>query len=629
MRLSFKIFMASLLPFMLIAVAYQYLTTSLFSGYLIDNYRQQTGSKLYHVEENIRYFLEQLEGELRIVAKEELLDPKHPKQSRKALNNFLHHDDSFAAISAITANGREWLRLSRFSLPTEPDAPRNLFYAPVYQVPLLGMKSYVGYSRLEPDFALPFFDISIPVKNRQTGQISGVLWLKSYSQPVQDILEDALPARGKIMLLRSDNNEVIIQADDTRQDYGNSERKALLTISSADQTTGWLESDQTTFLYRKFNYSGLEMTLVFYQPHQTIYYLANQLKIYNLRVAFIGVILFILASFVLTRMTISPLARVTGQIVELGRRYKFTEKGDPRQAEVQSADEIVQLCTSFALLKERLATYSDDIEAEIRVRKKTEEELRDIQEQLEERIKKRTLALENTHAQLLHAEKLATSGSMAASIAHEFGNPLCGIKAVLASIAAQDTVPADTNRMVKMALDECERMNVLIQNLQDFNRPSSGEKTLINLHRVIDDIIIFSRQNFARKAIEIEREYDPVLPPIMVISDQIKQVFMNLINNSTDACSEGGVISISTKAEEDRIVLHFSDNGQGIKQNNLSRIFDPFFTTKPVAMGTGLGLSVSYGIIRSHGGDITVTSKLGAGTTFTVILPIVDDRDDI
>ena len=490
MKLSGKIFIASLLPFLVIATAYHYLATDLFSGYLSDNYRQQASSQMQHLEEMLITFLEDSQNELQVLARIEAPDQKHPDQTRRAFNSFLYHDDSLVRISAISNNGREWLQLSKYPFSTGSDTPKSLFYSPVYQMPLLKMAAYLDYSRIEPDFALPFFDLSIPFKNRQTGELSGVLWLKIYPQPLQDILENSLPIAGKIMLLRSENSEVILQADDTKNDFASSEQQIISKIAGNSQTNGWLESKQATFLYRKFIHNGLGMTLVYYQPHENIYYLADRLKTYNLRVLLVGVGLFILTSFILIRMTILPLTMITEQITKLSHRYRLTKTNKTEQGEAQADDEIKQLRDSFALLKKRLLAYKDGMENEIKTRKQTEEDLRAIQEQLAERIKERTKALENTHEQLLHAEKLATSGSIAASFAHEFGNPLCGIKAVLTSVAQQDTLPTDSAKMVGMALDECERMNSLIQNLQDFNRPSSGEKTLTNLHRVIDDIVV-------------------------------------------------------------------------------------------------------------------------------------------
>lgn len=231
---------------------------------------------------------------------------------------------------------------------------------------------------------------------------------------------------------------------------------------------------------------------------------------------------------------------------------------------------------------------------------------------------------EMAHSKQLHAVKLATSSSIAASMAHEFGNPLYGIKGVLTSIIDNENISAKTARVTHMAIDECERMSSLIQSLQDFHRPSATTKTLTSLHQIIDDIVMFSRHSLEQKGIEIKKEYAPDLKPILVILDQIKQVIINLINNSISACANGGVITISTAEEKHNCIIRISDTGHGIKEDDLSRIFDPFFSTKDVAMGTGLGLSVCYGIIRRHGGTIEVASKVGEGTTFTIILPIMD-----
>lgn len=260
--------------------------------------------------------------------------------------------------------------------------------------------------------------------------------------------------------------------------------------------------------------------------------------------------------------------------------------------------------------------------------KNSEEALRRVNEELEQRVEERTLELKKTYNQLLHAEKLATSGSIAASLGHEFGNPLYGIKGVLTSIAQQESLPTDEARLVAMAIDECDRMSYLLQSLKDFNRPSSGEKTLTSLHRAIDDIVIFSRRSLERKAIRIKKNYASDLRPFMVVADQIKQVVINLINNSIHACDRGGVITISTSEEGHNAIIRIRDNGHGIEDDDLPRIFEPFFTTKAVAMGTGLGLSVSYGIIRQHGGTIEVTSKAGEGATFTIILP-KEGKEDV
>jgi signal transduction histidine kinase len=126
--------------------------------------------------------------------------------------------------------------------------------------------------------------------------------------------------------------------------------------------------------------------------------------------------------------------------------------------------------------------------------------------------------------------------------------------------------------------------------------------------------------------IEISKDYDPTVPQMLLDEKKIKQVFMNLIMNAKHAIGDKGKLSLSTgfEATDHKVLIKIADTGYGIEKKNLARIFDPFFTTKPTGEGTGLGLSVSYGIIKNHGGDILVDSKVGRGSTFTIVLPIVD-----
>jgi signal transduction histidine kinase len=166
-------------------------------------------------------------------------------------------------------------------------------------------------------------------------------------------------------------------------------------------------------------------------------------------------------------------------------------------------------------------------------------------------------------------------------------------------------------------------MKNLILSLRDFNRPSSGRKTLTDVHNSLDAIMILQKSDFSSKQISVALNYAENLPQIMAVADQLKQVFLNLLTNAADACHQGGgVITISTWQEKDRVAVAIKDNGVGIKPEEMEHIFRPFFTTKPEVKGTGLGLSVSYGIIKTHHGEFRVESQPGEGSTFTVLLPI-------
>jgi signal transduction histidine kinase len=242
---------------------------------------------------------------------------------------------------------------------------------------------------------------------------------------------------------------------------------------------------------------------------------------------------------------------------------------------------------------------------------------------LEKRVTERTLALEKSHAQLLHAEKLSAIGRLTASIAHEFNNPLYGIQSVVEGIKRNITLDETHRKLVDLALSECDRVKDLIKSLQDFNRPSSGVKEAVDIHALLDDMIIMVKNEYKSAQIIIKKQYALELPSVQIVSDQIKQVILNVLTNARDAVTdENGTVTITTENLGSRIAVRISDTGCGIAGNVLPHIFEPFFTTKPAIKGTGLGLSISYGIIKGHGGDMQVDSTPGRGTTFSILLPV-------
>jgi two-component system NtrC family sensor kinase len=144
----------------------------------------------------------------------------------------------------------------------------------------------------------------------------------------------------------------------------------------------------------------------------------------------------------------------------------------------------------------------------------------------------------------------------------------------------------------------------------------------VDIHATLDSILLLSKKEYATRKIAIIKKYTDNLPQVLVVSDQVKQVFLNLLNNAFDASFFGGRIIIETDLSENNIVIRIHDAGSGICLKDREHIFEPFFTTKAKMKGTGLGLSISYGIIKDHGGNITVESKQGKGSIFSVFLPI-------
>ena len=227
-------------------------------------------------------------------------------------------------------------------------------------------------------------------------------------------------------------------------------------------------------------------------------------------------------------------------------------------------------------------------------------------------------------AHLQHAQKMELVGRMTASLAHEFGNPLLGIRFALRDVKQRPELAPDDRQLLQLAEEECDRMRSLIRDLQPLNRPSSERKTPCDLHRLLEEVLALHRTYLDRKGIGVERAFGAQHIRLRAAEDQLRQVFVNLLLNASDALAgsgPGGRLTITTALDDGMAVVSFADNGPGIRPEDLGRIFEPFFTTKPAVEGTGLGLPVSYGIVRAHGGTIEVRSRPGE-TVFTVALPI-------
>jgi PAS domain S-box-containing protein len=223
--------------------------------------------------------------------------------------------------------------------------------------------------------------------------------------------------------------------------------------------------------------------------------------------------------------------------------------------------------------------------------------------------------------QLHHAQKMEAIGKLAASIAHEFGNPLLGIRFALRDVQQRPGLDAEDRKLLQLAENECDRMRKLVRDLQQFNRPSTGRKTVFDLHRILEEILALHQNFLSKRNISLARGYDHRALLVDAVEDQIRQVFINLIINAADAMVEqGGILTLRTLWRGEDVLVEVVDSGPGIAPGNLGKIFEPFFTTKAAVEGAGLGLPVSYGIVRAHGGTIEVRSEPGR-TVFGVTLP--------
>jgi PAS domain S-box-containing protein len=238
--------------------------------------------------------------------------------------------------------------------------------------------------------------------------------------------------------------------------------------------------------------------------------------------------------------------------------------------------------------------------------------------------------LKLSQQQLIHAEKLTSLGQLAASIAHEVNNPLAGVllyTQLMEKKIGKKEMPEEKalDYLSKMEF-ELQRSTRLIRNLMDFAKQTPLEFHEVNLNSVIEKSLDLIAHSAKTQHIEVIKELDPELPPLMGDSHQLHQVFTNLILNAVQVMPEGGKLTLRTLVTRDNeIKAEVTDTGYGIPSENMGKLFTPFFTTKSEVKGVGLGLAVSYGIIKNHKGRIEVDSEVDKGTTFIVYLPLKTD----
>jgi two-component system NtrC family sensor kinase len=225
------------------------------------------------------------------------------------------------------------------------------------------------------------------------------------------------------------------------------------------------------------------------------------------------------------------------------------------------------------------------------------------------------------HRQLVRSEKLAAIGQLVAGVAHELNNPLTSIVGYSELIADEIQEPGTHQKLEKM-MREAQRMRRIIENLLRFARQNSLEKKSANLEAMLADVLSLREYHIRTHGVTVQIEIEPQLPQVALDEDQFKQILLNLLNNSIDAL-EGmreKQIHIHASRRNDRVVLHFDDNGPGFAEAH--RVFDPFYTTKPVGKGTGLGLSICYGIVKEHGGEIHAVNLQPKGARVALELPL-------
>jgi two-component system NtrC family sensor kinase len=233
--------------------------------------------------------------------------------------------------------------------------------------------------------------------------------------------------------------------------------------------------------------------------------------------------------------------------------------------------------------------------------------------------------LRETQEKLLQSEKLAAMGRLTSQIAHELNNPLYGIMNTLELLKTEIPTQSKRRKVLDMALSETVRLTDLLRKMLSFSKPDEEEKQPTDVNTILDEILLLVRKQLQENTIRISPSFADGLGKVYASKNQLRQVFLNMISNARHAMPDGGTLTIKTMAKGDNIHIEITDTGIGIREENINKIFDAFFTTKDSLKDAGLGLSVCYGFIKDHGGDIRVSSKWGSGTTFTIILPEYKD----
>jgi two-component system NtrC family sensor kinase len=280
-------------------------------------------------------------------------------------------------------------------------------------------------------------------------------------------------------------------------------------------------------------------------------------------------------------------------------------------------------------LRYRISIHSDDELGELAASfNKMTAEVASVQEEIEERVRRKTAELERVYKTLLSNEKMVSIGKLAATVAHEINNPLFGIltyaRLVLRGLLKHDLPDRDDlAEQLRTIERESKRCGDLVKNLLTFARQAPSHPEPQDLNAIVERALVLARHKLEMQGIELKLNLARDLPPVTCDANQMQQVFLVLMVNASEAMPKGGTLEVSTEydsvSEHGRVRVR--DTGHGIPDDVLPHIFEPFFTTKADPQRTGLGLAVAHSIVEQHAGEITVRSQPGEGTEFTVVLP--------
>ncbi len=230
--------------------------------------------------------------------------------------------------------------------------------------------------------------------------------------------------------------------------------------------------------------------------------------------------------------------------------------------------------------------------------------------------------LRKTQEALLQAEKLAAMGRLTSQIAHELNNPIYGIMNTLELLKSEVPLQSKRRRILELSLSETVRLSEMLRSMLSFSKPEEEKRTPTKINDLIEGILLVMEKQMREENIRVTTAFSKDMPEVMASTNQIRQVMLNMIKNAKESMTAGGILNVRTMQSAGNILIIIRDTGTGIPEEIRDKIFEAFFTTKQKVKGVGLGLSVCYGIVKDHGGEINVESEVGKGTTFIISLPI-------
>lgn len=394
--------------------------------------------------------------------------------------------------------------------------------------------------------------------------------------------------------------------EDSRRIFYNENGEEILSVTTA------IQNKESCYTAACHVHPPDTVTLGFVEVQGSLNKIGVQATAYRDSIAIFGGTLMLLIIICLSWLTQSMVITPVHDLLIHARKVSNMELDS--QLEMKSNDEIGELAEAFNTMTLKLKDARNGYQ--------------ELTETLEAKVVERTEEIAQVNYQLVRADKLASLGQLVAGIAHEINNPLAGIL-MFANIFAEDQRLDDGQRSDALTIvHETKRCADIVKRLLDFSRTSIPDKQFKSLPEIMESTLALVEHHASVNDVEIVRHYGINLPNIEIDPTQIEQVFINLLVNACHAMPVGGRMTVTMRSDpdNDQVITTIEDTGHGIPEENLGRIFDPFFTTKNQETdgiaGTGLGLSVSYGIINNHGGRISVQSVVGHGTVFTIELPI-------